>query len=103
MTEQTSFWPAHEFLPLLPPRGSKAEKALDDLLAHKHITQIDWLKSGKGLRLSAAVKVLDYLGWQPIAIQVKVDGWPAPVALYSLSAKAKQAAFKLRGCSDASQ
>jgi hypothetical protein len=103
MPEQTSFWPAPEFSPLLPPRGTKAEQALDDLLTHEYITQIDWLKSGKGWRLSAAVKVLDYLGWQPTAIQVKVDGWPAPVALYSLSKKAKQAAFKLRGCSDASQ
>lgn len=103
MPEQTSFWPAPEFSPLLPPRGTKAEQALDDLLAHEHITQIDWLQSGKGWRLSAAVKMLDYLGWQPISIQVKVEGWPAPVALYSLSEKAKQAAIKLRGCSDASK
>jgi hypothetical protein len=103
MAEQLSFLPTPEFSPLLPPRGSAAEKALEDLLAHEHLTQIDWLKSGKGWRLSAAVKVLGYLGWKPESTRIKVDGWGVKVARYSLPPKATQAAFKLRGGAHASE
>jgi hypothetical protein len=42
------------FCPTLPPRGSAAEQALTDLLA-RDLTQIEWLKEGKGWRLAAAV------------------------------------------------
>jgi hypothetical protein len=101
MPEQTSFWPAPEFAPLLPSPGSKAEQALDDMLEHESITQIDWLKSGKGWRLSAAVKELDYLGWDVVSIRVMAMGWGVKIARYSLPLKAKQAAFKLRGGGDA--
>ena len=62
------------FCPILPPRGSAAEQALNDLLA-RDLTQIDWLESGKGWRLAAAVKELDYLGWMPDSIRVKCNGW----------------------------
>lgn len=95
MSEQLSFLPTPEFSPLLPPHGSAAEQCLYDLLEHD-LTQLDWLQAGKGWRLSAAVKVLDYLGWQPQSIRVKCNGWGRPISRYSLLPKAKQAAFTLR-------
>ena len=93
--EQLSFLPTPAFCPILPPRGSAAEQALNDLLA-RDLTQIDWLESGKGWRLAAAVKELDYLGWMPDSIRVKCNGWGRPIARYSLPAKAKQAAYTMR-------
>lgn len=96
MPEQLSFLPTPEFAPLLPPSGSKAEQALIDMLEHEYITQIDWLRSGKGWRLSAAVKALDYLGWEPTSMRVLADGWGVKIARYSLPTKAKQAAYKMR-------
>ena len=77
----------------MPPVGSAAETALHDLLA-RDITQIDWLSERKGWRLSAAVKQLDYLGWEPKSILVQHPAWPNAIALYSLPAKAKQAAMR---------
>ena len=95
MSEQLSFFPTPEFSPLLPPANSAAAKALYDLCAGD-LTQIDWLQSGHGWRLSAAIKELGYLGWQPQSIRVKCNGWGRPIARYSLHEKAKQAAFTLR-------
>ena len=99
MTEQLSFLPSPEFSPLLPPHGSAAEQCLYDLLEHD-LTQLDWLQSGNGWRLAAAVKELGYLGWQPQSIRVKCNGWGRPIARYSLHERAKQAAYTLRngGC-----
>ena len=94
MSEQLSFLPPSPFCPLLPLHGSAAKQALTDLLT-RDLTQIDWLKERKGWRLSAAVKSLDYLGWEPISIMVQHTDWPNPIARYSLSAKAKQAAAGL--------
>jgi len=91
--EQLSFLPAPVFCPILPPVGSAAETALYDLLA-RDLTQIDWLRERKGWRLSAAVKALDYLGWEPRSIMVQHPAWPNPIARYSLPAKAKQAAMR---------
>ena len=100
MSEQLSFLPPSPFCPLLPPHGSAAEQALADLLA-RDLTQIDWLKERKGWRLSAAVKSLGYLGWEPISIMVQHTDWPNPIARYSLPVKAKQAAAGLmRGGAD---
>lgn len=93
--EQLSFLPTPAFCPILPPRGSAAEQALNDLLA-RDLTQIDWLESGNGWRLAAAVKELDYLGWEPVSIRVKCNGWGRKIARYSLHAKAKQAAYTMR-------
>ena len=93
--EQLSFLETPEFCPILPPHGSAAEQALNDLLA-RDLTQIDWLNERKGWRLSAAVKSLGYLGWEPISILVQHPAWPNPIARYSLSMKAKQAAYTLR-------
>lgn len=95
--EQLSFLPQQPFCPILPPRGSAAEQALVDLLA-RDLTQLEWIQDGRGWRLAAAVKELDYLGWEPSSIRVKCTGWGRPIARYSLPAKAKQAATSmLRG------
>ena len=95
MSEQLSFLPPAPFCPLLPPHGSAAEQALTDLLA-RDLTQIDWLNERKGWRLSAAVKSLDYLGWEPFSIMVQHPEWPNAIARYSLPEKAKQAAYAMR-------
>ena len=103
MNEQLSFLPAPVFCPIMPPSGSAAETALHDLLA-RDLTQIDWLNERKGWRLSAAVKSLGYLGWEPISIRVQHPDWPNAIARYSLPAKAKQAAAAMhQGGDHASQ
>jgi len=93
--EQFSLLPEPPFFPLMPTAGTYADLALHDLLA-RDLTQIDWLNDGKGWRLAAAVKSLDYLGWEPISIRVKCNGWGRKIARYSLPAKAKQAAAAMR-------
>ena len=93
--EQIPMFEGPAFCPLLPPCGSAAETALNDLLA-RDLTQIDWLNERKGWRLSAAVKSLDYLGWEPISIMVNHADWPNAIARYSLPPKAKQAAVLMR-------
>lgn len=93
--EQIPMFEGPAFCPIWPPKNSAAEQALNDLLVGD-LTQLDWLKSGKGWRLAAAVKELDYLGWEPLSIRVKCNGWSRPIARYSLSAKAKQAAYTMR-------
>jgi len=93
--EQIPMFDDGAFCPCMPPKNSAAEQALNDLLA-RDLTQIDWLESGNGWRLAAAVKSLDYLGWEPVSILVKCEGWRNPIARYSLSAKAKQAAAAMR-------
>ena len=95
MSEQLSFLPPEPFCPLMPPLGSAAKQALTDLLA-RDLTQIDWLNERKGWRLSAAVKSLGYLGWEPISIMVQHPEWPNAIARYSLPPKAKQAAALMR-------
>lgn len=99
-SEQNELFDLPTFCPILPPHGSAAELALDDLLA-RDLTQLEWLQEGKGWRLAAAVKELDYLGWEPISIRVKCNGWGRPIARYSLSQKAKQAAYSMRGGANA--
>lgn len=94
-SEQNELFDLPAFCPILPPLGSAAEQALNDLLA-RDLTQIDWLNEGKGWRLAAAVKDLDYLGWMPDSIRVKCNGWGRPIARYSLPTKAKQAAYTMR-------
>ncbi|MBK7053190.1 MAG: hypothetical protein IPH54_22465 [Rhodoferax sp.] len=42
------------------------------------------------------MKDLDYLGWEPVSIRVKCNGWSRKIALYSWSTKAKQAAYTMR-------
>lgn len=93
--EQIPMFDGPAFCPLMPPKNSAAETALFDLLA-RDLTQVDWLESGNGWRLAAAVKELDYLGWEPISIRVPYAGCKRPIARYSLPAKAKQAAALMR-------
>lgn len=92
---QSEMFDLPEFYPILPVVNSAAAQALDDLCAGD-LTQLDWLQSGNGWRLAAAVKELDYLGWEPQSIRVKCNGWGRKIARYSLSAKAKQAAYTMR-------
>ena len=94
-SEQNELFDLPAFCPILPTANSSASLALDDLL-QGDLTQIDWLQSGKGWRLAAAVKELDYLGWCPVSILVKCNGWARPIARYSLSVRAKQAAYTMR-------
>lgn len=93
--KQLSFLPTPQFCPILPPSHSLAAIALHDLLS-RDISQVDWLREGKGWRLAAAIKVLGYLGWEPKSILVKCKGWGKPIALYSLSATAKQTVYAMR-------
>ncbi len=95
MSEQLSFLPEPLFCPLLPKRGSKEEQALHDLM-ERDLTTPDWIAEGKGWRLSAKVKELDYLGWEPVSVMVLCSGWAEPIARYSLSEKAKQAFNAMR-------
>jgi hypothetical protein len=93
--KQLSFLPTPEFCPILPPAHSAAAVALDDLL-RRDISQVDWLREGKGWRLAAAIKELGYLGWEPKSILVLCRGWSKPIARYSLGATAKRTVFALR-------
>lgn len=93
--KQTSLLPEPEFFPILPKANTAAAQALDDL-CEGAITQLDWLRDKKSWRLSAAVKELDYLGWQPVSILVRTEGWKNPIARYSLHEQALQAAYTLR-------
>jgi hypothetical protein len=97
MAEQLSFLPEEAFFAVLPPHGSKAEVALYDLL-ERDVTQRDWLREGKGWRLAAAVKELDYLGWQPKSIRVGRE------ARYSFSQQAKAFNYRMKnGGADAAK
>ncbi len=93
--EQIPMFEGPAFCPLMPPKNSAAEQALHELLA-RDLTQIDWLNERKGWRLSAAVKSLAYLGWEPVSIMVQHPSWPNAIARYSLPPKAKQAAAAMR-------
>lgn len=93
MSEQLPLLAEPEFFPIAPPHGSLAEQALFDLM-ERDLMQPDWLENG--WRLAASIKELDYLGWEPISIRVPYPGKKRPIARYSLSAKAKQAASTMR-------
>lgn len=84
------------FCPILPPVGSAAETALNDLLARDWTTP-EWYEAGNGWRLAAAIQDLKYLGWEPISTPMPWPSCKRPIARYSLSAKAKQAAALMQG------
>jgi hypothetical protein len=92
--EQAEMFDQPSFCPLLPPKNSTTEQVLFALVA-RDLTQFEWLMAGNGWRLAAEIKELDYLGWEPISIRIKVNGWGRKIARYSLSPKAKQAAYML--------
>lgn len=93
--EQIPMFEGPAFCPLMPPKNSAAEKALFDLLERDWTTP-EWDDAGNGWRLAAAVQSLKYLGWEPISTPVHYPGRKRPIARYSLSAKAKQAAYTMR-------
>ena len=88
-SKQLSFLPCLTFCPKFPNPNSPEAAALLALLEGE-LTQVDWLKRGMGWRLAAAIKELDYLGWEPESILLKRDSWPRPIAVYQLPVKAKR-------------
>ena len=92
---QISLLPEPTFCPKSPNPNSPEAAALLALLEGE-LTQVDWLRRGKGWRLAAAIKELDYLGWKPESILLKREGWPRPIAVYSLPVKAKRLVKQLQ-------
>ena len=92
--EQAEMFDLPVFCPLLPPKDSTTGQAVVSLVA-RYLAQFELLKAGNGWRLAAEIKELDYLGWEPISIRIKVNGWGRKIARYALSPKAKQAAYML--------
>jgi hypothetical protein len=92
---QLSLLPEPPFCPKFPNPNSPEAAALLALLEGE-LTQVDWLKRGKGWRLAAQIKELDYLGWEPESILLKREGWPRPIAVYQLPVKAKRLVKKLQ-------
>jgi hypothetical protein len=80
MSKQFSLIPEPPFCPILPPKHTAAEQALFDLLERDHLNHIEWIQEGKGWRLGAAIKQLDYLGWKPESVMVKCPGWKRAIA-----------------------
>lgn len=81
--EQLSFLPPPPLSTTMPSLHSKAWLALLDM-TQGPVTQIDWLNMGRGWRLSAAFKALDYLGWPVGSEWVLADGCAAPIKRYFL-------------------
>ena len=94
---QLSLLPEPPFCPRLPNSHSAAGLALDALLAHKSITQVDWLRWGHGWRLAAAIMDLNYADWDVQSYLLNQPGWPKPIAVYTLGAKARRTAKRLIG------
>jgi hypothetical protein len=92
--EQAEMFDLPLFCPLLPPKSSTTKQVFLALMK-RDLTQLEWLKAGNGWRLAAEIKELNYLGWEPISIRVKRNDWGRKIARYSLSSKAKQAAYAL--------
>lgn len=89
---QDELFPKPDFCPLPPSRGTAAEMALRDLVERGCLVTPDWIGVQKGWRLSAAIKELEYLGWEPKSVRVKHPAWRNKIAEYSLHKQAKQAA-----------
>lgn len=81
--EQLTFLPKPPLCPSMPTAYSRAWLALRDL-SEGPLTQIDWLKMGRGWRLSAAFKELGYLGWPLQTEWVESPAWPKPIKRYFL-------------------
>ena len=92
---QLSLLPEPTFCPKSPNPNSAESAALVALLEGE-LTHVDWLRRGKGWRLAAAIKELDYLGWEPESILLKREGWPRPIAVYQLPVKAKHLVKQLQ-------
>lgn len=94
--KQLTLIPDAPFCPRLPNPNSAAGLALDALLAHGFITQVDWLRWGHGWRLAAAIMELNYADWEIQSDLLNRPGWPKPIAVYSLTARARRAALRMR-------
>ena len=81
--EQLTFLPAPEWNPIMPEFGTNAYLALVDL-TQTPLTQPDWLAMGRGWRLAAAFKDLDYLGWPLDSEWVRPNGRVRPIKRYRL-------------------
>ena len=92
---QLSLLPEPVFCPKSPNPNSAEFAALVALLEGE-LTQVEWLKRGMGWRLAAAIKGLDYLGWEPESILLMRDGWPRPIAVYQLPVKSKRLVKQLQ-------
>jgi len=82
--DQPDLFPRMGLLPKAPPRGCRAWLALLDMLQHGPITHKDWLTIGRGWRLAAAIKELDYLGWPIKSWWVLPDGCANRIKCYHL-------------------
>lgn len=94
--EQLSFIPEPPFCPKFPNPNSAAGLALDALRERRFITQVQWLLLGHGWRLAAAIMELNYLGWEVQSTLLIQPGWPKPIAVYSLTTRARRAALRMR-------
>ena len=99
-TQQRELFKKPRARPQCPTKGSKAWLAVRDFASIGTLTQPDWLDMGRGWRLAAAVKELDYLGWRVMAAWVQPEGFPAPIKRYSLSASQHRLAIHLCRKSD---
>lgn len=95
VTEQLSFLPTPAFSPIFPNLNSGARTALEALASAQSITQIDWLMAGHGWRLAAAIMDLNYLGWEIQSQRIHHPTRNKPIAVYSLSPKARRVAKRL--------
>lgn len=75
--------------PIIPKRGSKAWLALYDMAQRGPITHPDWILSGRGWRLAAAVKECRYLNWVVNDDWVHLAGMPSSIKRYSLPDEVK--------------
>ena len=89
--EQLALIPEPPFCPRFPEMNSAAMRALKALM-HGAINQVDWLIRGYGWRLAAAIKELDYLGWQPRSVLRYHAGCRRRIAYYTLHAEALRTA-----------
>ncbi len=83
-SEQLSFLPPIALSPQMPAMHTKAWLALLDLTRGK-LTQIDWLETGRGWRLAAAIKELAYLGWPLVREWVRPNGRATRIKCYELA------------------
>ena len=71
--------------PLTPQRHSKAWLALYDMATLGPITHADWITSGRGWRLAAAIKECRYLNWVVLDEWVHPSGMSRSIKRYRLS------------------
>jgi hypothetical protein len=90
--EQLELLPPAPFKAFLPSPNTLEEDALIELVANPAVTQEQWVRRRKSWRLAAVIHKLNEAGWC-------IKSTPIPgtngQASYSLTRKAKQAAYRL--------